>query len=192
MSDHWVQPFLAALRATGVVAEACRRAGVSTTTVYARRRADSGFATEWDQADEDATDSLEAEAWRRAVSGVEEPVVYQGQLTPVWERDEHGEIVTEQHELPDGTCVSRPRQLVIDGHPQWLTVNKRSDTLLQFLLKGRRKRYATDRTEVTGADGAPLVDDTKRAARVAALLELAKARKEAGQGVGTSGVDDLL
>ena len=197
-SEHWVQPFLEALRQTGNVSEACRRAGVSTTVVYNRRRTDADFDTAWAQADEDATDLLEAEAWRRAKDGVDEPVVYQGQLTPVWERDERGEVVLEAYETDardaDGKPVMahRPKQLVIGGVPQWLTVNKRSDALLQFLLKGRRKRYATDRTEVTGADGAPLVDDSKRAARVAQLIEAAKARRAAGSAVGETGVDDLL
>lgn len=184
MADHWVTPFLSALRATGVVVRAANAAGISTTLAYARRKSDADFAAAWDNAMEDAIDVLEAEARRRAVEGVDEPVVYQGQLTPIYERDEHGEIVMVEYEtgeLKDGKPVMgrRPKQLVIDGKPQWLTVNKKSDVLLQFLLKGLRKKYGTETHEVTGKDGAPLamIDETKRAARVAALLELAKQRK---------------
>ena len=54
-----------------------------------------------------------------------------------------------------------------------------SDSLMQFLLKGYRKRFATDRTELTGADGGPVqMDDTARAARVAQLMALAKQRQD--------------
>lgn len=147
MANHWVTPFLDALRASGVVSRAAAAAGVSTALVYGRRKTDADFAHAWDMAIEDATDSLEAEARRRALEGTEEPVVYQGQLTPIYERDERGQLV-----FVDG----RPKQLVIDGVPQWLTVNKKSDALLQFLLKGLRARYSTERTELTGKDGSPL------------------------------------
>lgn len=62
------------------------------------------------------------------------------------------------------------------------TVRKYSDGLAQFLLKGYRRRKFGDRTELTGADGGPLatVDETAKAARIAALLALAKARQDRG------------
>lgn len=54
-----------------------------------------------------------------------------------------------------------------------------SDALLALLLRGRRKLFATERTELTGADGAPVaVDATTRAARVAALLDTARQRQD--------------
>ena len=57
-------------------------------------------------------------------------------------------------------------------------VQKYSDGLIQFLLKGRRRSVYGDKQEITGADGGPLqLDDTARAARVASLLELAKQRQ---------------
>jgi hypothetical protein len=47
-----------------------------------------------------------------------------------------------------------------------------------FLLKGLRKKYGTETTELTGKDGTPVVvDSAARAARVAALLEAARRRK---------------
>ncbi len=60
------------------------------------------------------------------------------------------------------------------------TVRKYSDSLAQFLLKGYRRRKFGDKQEITGADGGPLamVDETKKAARVAALLAMAQARKD--------------
>lgn len=183
MRPAWVIPFLEGLRATGNVSEACRRAGCSSAAAYNRRRTDADFDADWDNALEDSVDILELEARRRAVEGVEEPVVYQGQLTPIWERDEHGEIVLHEYDtgqVKDGKPImgQRPRQLVIDGKPQWLTIRKKSDPLLMFLLKGLRKKYGTETTELTGAGGGPVaIDSAARAARVAALLEAAKHRK---------------
>lgn len=57
-----------------------------------------------------------------------------------------------------------------------------SDGLLQFLLKGRRRSVFGDKTELTGKDGEPLkfMDETKKASRILALLELAKTRKDIG------------
>ena len=55
-----------------------------------------------------------------------------------------------------------------------------SDAMLALILKGRRKKVYADRTELTGADGGPMlqqVDDTTRSARVAQLMALAEARK---------------
>jgi hypothetical protein len=59
-------------------------------------------------------------------------------------------------------------------------VRRYSDGLAQFLLKGYRRRKFGDKQEITGADGGPLamVDETKKAARVAALLAMAQARKD--------------
>lgn len=56
-----------------------------------------------------------------------------------------------------------------------------SDALLGLVLKARRKQVYAERTELTGADGGPVVqqvDDTTRSARVAQLLAIAQARKE--------------
>lgn len=183
MRPTWVLGFLEALRATGNVAASCRAVGTSSSSAYNLRERDADFANDWDNALEDATDTLELEARRRAVEGVEEPVVYQGQLTPVWERDADGEIVLHKYDtgvVKDGKPImgQRPRQLVIDGRPQWLTIRKKSDPLLMFLLKGLRKKYGTETTELTGKDGAPVaIDSAARAARVAALLDAAKRRK---------------
>ena len=190
-NDTWIHPFLTALTATGVVASACRAVNISTTTAYALRRTDEGFRVMWDQALEDATDAMEAEARRRAIEGVEEPIVHKGQFTPEWARDATGEIVVEEYDTGLKTEEGKPilgrrgiQARNPDGSPRWLTVSKKSDALLMFLLKGYRQRFSTERTELTGADGAPLViDSTKRAARVAALMALAAKRKE---------VDDLL
>ena len=61
-----------------------------------------------------------------------------------------------------------------------------SDALMSLVLKGRRKKIYADRTEITGADGGPVVqvDETTRSARVAQLLALAERRKQAQQDFG--------
>lgn len=148
MDPVWINPFLDALRRCGVVAQACRQAGVSYGSAYARRKSDGDFAAAWDDALEESYDAMEQEARRRAVEGWDEPIVYQGQLTPVWERDEAGKPVLDAN--------GNPVQAVVDGKPQWLTVRKHSDALLQFLLKGYRRKFGTERQELTGADGSAL------------------------------------
>jgi hypothetical protein len=189
MLKAWITPFLAALTDSGNASAAARAAGVSSTTAYALRRDDADFAAAWDQALEDATDTLEAEARRRAVQGVQEPVVYQGQLTPRWAHDESGQIVQEPYATGETDKAGNPvmgmrpvQALDANGRPLWLTVTKYSDPLLALLLKGRRKKVFADRTELTGADGGPMttVDESARAARVAQLMAAAAMRKELG------------
>lgn len=182
MYAAWFTPFLEALADTGNVSQACRSAGVSTTTVYALKKKDADFAAAWDQAEEDAADTLEAEARRRAVQGVQEPVVYQGQLTPVWARGPDGKLLEEAYDVTVNGAVTqhtRPVQQVDEhGRPVWLTITKHSDALLALLLKGRRKRVFADRTELTGADGGPVaMDSTARSARIAYLMAQAAKRK---------------
>ncbi len=72
--------FVKALAATGNVTAAVALAGTSRTRVYARRMADPAFAAAWDDAEESAADELEAEARRRAVEGIEQPIISMGKL----------------------------------------------------------------------------------------------------------------
>lgn len=61
------------------------------------------------------------------------------------------------------------------------TVREYSDTLAIFLLKGGKPEKYRERVsqELTGKDGGPvqIADSSKRAARLAALVKLAEARK---------------
>lgn len=183
MDRSWIAPFLRALAETGVVAAACRRSGANYNTVYKLRREDDDFAAAFAEALEEAVDEAELEAWRRGVKGYDEPVIHQGQLTPVFELDEQGQVIMDRVLSGDGqTYDMRPRRkLDADGNPMVLTVRKHSDPLLMFVLKGRRKVFATDRTEITGADGAPVqLDETTKVNRLAQLLALAQARKDYG------------
>lgn len=70
--------FIEILRATANVTKAAAAVNVSRRTVYDHYEADKEFATEWDDAVEEGTDALEAEARRRAIDGWDEPVFWQG------------------------------------------------------------------------------------------------------------------
>ena len=94
LAQSWRAAFLAALRDTGVVRDACAAASVGRTTAYRVRNSDPEFAAAWDEALEDAADLLEIEAIRRARTGVREPVIYQGKLCGTWVNDA-GDVVTE-------------------------------------------------------------------------------------------------
>lgn len=169
MSHPWQAAFLANLRHTGVLARACEAASVSYAVQAAARKSDADFAAAVVDALEESYDTLEAELLHRAVAGVNEPVVYQGTLT----------YLRDVEATPDPSTGLHPLLLDASGRPKVLTVNKKSDTLLMFALKGRRKAYSTERTELTGADGAPVViDSSTRAARIADLMATATRRKE--------------
>jgi len=84
------EQFLKALAETGSVATSAALAGTSRTRVYELRKADQEFAGAWEDAEEIAADRLEGEARRRAVEGVEEPLVSAGKLV----RDENGQPIT--------------------------------------------------------------------------------------------------
>ena len=81
--------FVEALAETGNVTAAVRVAGTSRTRAYELRKTDAGFAAAWDEAEQAAADKLEAETWRRAVEGVEEPLVSGGKLV----RDDNGQPI---------------------------------------------------------------------------------------------------
>ena len=176
LTNPWTGPFLENLKTTANMAESCRAVGVKYTTMQALRARDADFAAAIDDALEQAFDYMEAECRRRAFSGVEEPVVYQGQLTPIFVRNPDGSVVRDEESgMPT-------QQTDEEGRPQFLTIRKYSDAMAMFLMKGYRRRTFGDKQEITGAGGGPLqiADESKRAARVAQLMSLAQARKEAG------------
>lgn len=76
--NNWRQLFLESLADAGIVSVACKAACVDKSTARDHRNKDAAFATAWDEAIESATDEMVAEARRRAVKGVNEPVYYQG------------------------------------------------------------------------------------------------------------------
>lgn len=77
-TDTRREKFLQHLRETGNVTVAARAVGFSRSRVYMIKDEDPTFAQEWENAEREAADLLEKEAYRRAVEGVDEPVFYQG------------------------------------------------------------------------------------------------------------------
>lgn len=179
MLAPWVVPFLQQLAIDGNVSRAARVAAVSSTQVYALRKQDADFAEAWRIALEDAGDNLVAEARRRAVDGVNEPIVHQGSFTYLFERDAEGDVVMKPYTVGEETHW-RPKLLLDEcGDPRVATVNKKSDSLLALLLKGFKKQMFADRTELTGAEGEPVaIDESTRAARIAQIMALAQQRKD--------------
>lgn len=71
--------FLISFRVTGNISESCNAVGVgSRTTIYNWQEHDEAFASAFREAEIQSTELLEAEARRRAATGVEEPVFHQG------------------------------------------------------------------------------------------------------------------
>lgn len=173
MAHHhfdWTEPFLAALREMPVLAHAAKAVGIDRSTAWRRMQADEAFKEAVDEAMEAGIDRAEAEAFRRGVVGFEEPVIDKGRLAYRFER------------VVDPETQQETYKPVLDaaGQPVPLTVRKHSDAMLGLILKGRRKKVYAERIEQTGADGGPLmIDDSKRAARIAALMAQAQLRKAA-------------
>jgi hypothetical protein len=75
----WRERFLAEFSRCGVVKHAAAAAGVHRATVYRTIEGDEAFAAAFREAEEEAVDELDLEAFRRGAQGVDEPVFWQGQ-----------------------------------------------------------------------------------------------------------------
>ena len=207
MSLEWIQPYLQAVASGCTHSEACEHARCGLSTPANRASTDVDFKAAWDEAKEASADLLEREARRRAIDGVEEPVVYQGKLTPVFEYHSDGSAVMEPYEFEhidqstgEITIKTAQRQRQArnpDGSLKWLTIRKPSDALLAMLLKGRRAAvFGTDRQEISGPNGGPIEslshDPDKRAQRLAALVRRAEARRDADAAAGDLTADDIV
>lgn len=84
--DWWKPAFLKILAEKGNVTDASQIVGISRQTAYQHRRTDEKFAKAWAEAEEEVADKLEAEAYRRAVEGVQKKVFY---------RDQHIDTISE-------------------------------------------------------------------------------------------------
>ena len=131
--------FLAALAQTGNVRASAEAADVNFSIIYAHRRENPAFKAAFDEALAMAVESLEGEAFRRALDGTLKPV-YQG-----------GEQVG--------------------------TIREYSDTLLIFLLKGRKKEVYGDTLKHQGDAENPLLINADNLTREEILAEI-KSRSE--------------
>ena len=76
----WQSCLLLRLRDTANVRSSCDAAGIGRATYYRERQRNAAFAEAADAAIRDAVELVYAEAWRRAVNGVEVPVFWDGKV----------------------------------------------------------------------------------------------------------------
>lgn len=86
---HARETFITTLAGGASITKSCQVAGIGRTTAYEWRDADPAFKVLWDEALESGIDLLEDEARRRAVEGVERPVVAMGKIA----RNDDGSVL---------------------------------------------------------------------------------------------------
>ena len=130
------QIFLETLATTGNVSNACIAAGVSRTAAYMLRERDEVFKGQWEVAARLGADALEDEAYRRAMEGQDEAIVWQGEIM----EDQVVDNAT-------GEVKKVPR-----------TVKKFDNGLLKFLLAAAKPDKYKNRTAVeeSGPNGGPI------------------------------------
>jgi hypothetical protein len=116
--------FLAAFRATASVTRAAEAAGIERQLHY-RWLEDEDYSLAFDEAKQEAAQTLEDEAIRRAHEGILEPVIYQGQVCYEPQREKDGSPKRDANGY-----------IKLSKNP--LVVRKQSDALLTFLLKGHK------------------------------------------------------
>ena len=122
--------FVVALAQQGIISEACKAAEISRNTYRYWMEGNEAFADAVEDAFEEAADSLEKEAARRAVHGYDEPVTNKDGL--IYMRNPMtGELILDD-----------------DFQPVPLTIKRHSDRLLELLMKGNIPKY-----KATGAGG---------------------------------------
>jgi hypothetical protein len=73
--------FLTAMRNNGGnVSDAAQKCAMSRMSCYQERQRSATFAARWQEIVDGYTDAMEAEAFRRAVQGVTEPVFHAGEM----------------------------------------------------------------------------------------------------------------
>jgi len=115
--------FLEALSETANVRRAAAQVGFTARVFYQHARRDPAFAAAWDETMQTAVETVfEAEAMRRAVEGVEQPVYYQG--VKVGSRQEYSDTLLifllkgwkperyrERHEVIHGGAIGLLRKM---------------------------------------------------------------------------------
>jgi hypothetical protein len=146
--------FLAAFRENGNVTQACIAAGIDRKLHYWWLEQDESYPERFEDARLEAAEGLEFEARRRAVEGLRR-YRFNSKTGAVLRHPETNEAYYE-HEY--------------------------SDMLLVQLLRANLPQKYRDRQEISGPNGGPITVETlspeERAARVEALLDQARRRRE--------------
>jgi hypothetical protein len=161
-----LQQFLEHLAETGNVSRSYKLVGTSAARIYTLRNNDPAFRQAWDEAESIAADRLEEEAWRRAVTGFDEPVVSAGKLA----RDEDGNAIMVRRysdmlllallraHRPAKFNKSLPATLAMSGTTASFDIRamllaklaqlaSQSETAGPPLLEGRSEERASENTE---------------------------------------------
>jgi hypothetical protein len=154
--------FLSAFAKTGNITLSCIAAKIARQTHYNWIEKDPRYPEKFSRAEDESADYLEAEARRRAMNGIDEPVIFQGEL--MGQKVEYNDTPEKNHFIP-------------------LTVKKYSDTLLIFLMKGARPQKYRDnfRHEVSGPGGKPIETTTVDRRELRLLSADPKAQKLSAQ-----------
>lgn len=125
--------FLITLRKTGNVSRSCAAAGISRKTAYRWKANETNddetteFSLRWDEVVNAYVDDLETEVDRRAFTGDDVPVIYQGEL---------------QYDTDLET-----------GERTLITLKRYSDSLATMRLKALRREKYSERTETNLTGG---------------------------------------
>jgi hypothetical protein len=111
------QRFLAAYIHCGEISVAAEQAGIARARHYEWLAENPEYRKQFEEVEDIAVARLLSEVRRRAVDGIEEPVIYQGGLC-------------YPTKTKGGKSTDKP-----------LTIRKYSDNLLMFLVKGKRPEY---------------------------------------------------
>ena len=145
------QAFLKAFTATGSITIAAAAVGIDRSNHYQWLKQDPEYKAAFDEAVVEASGFLEDTAIERATVGWEEPVVYQGQLAEEPVKDAEGRQIF----VPEVDELGNPI-LLENGDPRMarlmkpLTVRKKSDALLQTLLKAWLPKKYRENVHVDG------------------------------------------
>jgi hypothetical protein len=135
--------FLAAYGRLGIVVAAAKAAKVARAAHYKWLKGPE-YKTAFAAAQEDAIGVLEIEAHKRAVEGVEEPVIWQGKICFEPQRDPNGQIKYGKNGRPLPSTTP-------------LTIRRKSDALLMFVLKKLDPSYRENVQVTTPASATPQV-----------------------------------
>jgi hypothetical protein len=130
--------FLAAFVEAASVTVAAEAAGIDRSLHYQWLDADPEYVKAFEQARRRAAQELEDDAIQWARKGIYEPIVYQGAFSYPQKWNETAERWEDDKSLPP------------------LGVYRRSEGLMIRALKAFAPERYGDRTEVTGANGAPI------------------------------------
>jgi hypothetical protein len=138
--------FLAAFRVTASITRAAEAAGIERDLHYRWLKDSKGYAAAFERAREEAGQTLEDEAVRRAHQGIFTPNIWKGQFA-----------YAESDYIPDPETSSKKLKLYKlkeDAKP--LGVVNYSDQLLMFILKGLKPDKYRERGLFEGKRGEPL------------------------------------